>query len=203
MLGQYAHGDIAGNPIPGYREEPGVAPNSRTETFAALKLEIDSWRWQGVPFFIRTGKRHEQTGDGDRGEVPQAAGVDVHPARRRRMLHRNTLRLTIQPDEGFALYFHVKAPGKPLKLERLPLDFFYKERFQELPEAYQTLLLDVMEGDQTLFVHADEVEAAWRLFTPILDNTLAVSFYAAGTWGPKESDELMQRKAIRTSRART
>ena len=98
-------------------------------------------------------------------------------------MHRNTLRLTIQPDEGFALYFHVKAPGKPLKLERLPLDFFYKERFQELPEAYQTLLLDVLDGDQTLFVHADEVEAAWRLFTPILDNTLAVSFYAAGIVG--------------------
>ena len=76
---------------------------------------------------------------------------------------------------------------------RLPLDFFYKERFEELPEAYQTLLLDVIDGDQTLFVHADEVEAAWKLFTPILDNTLAVSFYAAGSWGPKEADELLQR----------
>ena len=192
VLGQYGHGEIDDQTIPGYREEPGVAANSRTETFAAIKLEIDSWRWQGVPFFIRTGKRMKKrvteiTVKFRRPPVwmfTPLGSPDVH---------RNTLRLTIQPDEGFALFFHIKAPGKPLKLARLPLDFSYKERFQELPEAYQTLLLDVVEGDQTLFVHADEVEAAWRLFTPILDNTLAVSFYAAGSWGPKESDELLAR----------
>jgi glucose-6-phosphate 1-dehydrogenase len=192
VLGQYGHGEINGQAVAGYREEPGVAPNSRTETYAAIKLEIDSWRWQGVPFFIRTGKR-----------LKKRVTEIVVKFRRPPVwmftplgspdVHRNTLRLTIQPDEGFALYFHVKAPGKPLKLERLPLDFFYKEKFEELPEAYQTLLLDVVDGDQTLFVHADEVEAAWRLFTPILDNTLAISFYAAGTWGPKEADELLQR----------
>ena len=120
-------------------------------------------------------------------------------------VHRNTLRLTIQPDEGFALYFHIKAPGKPLKLERLPLDFFYKERFQELPEAYQTLLLDVMEGDQTLFVHADEVEAAWRLFTPILDNTLAVSFYAGGhvgTEGVRRADAAQRAEVVESGMRR-
>ena len=198
VLGQYAHGEISGQTIPGYREEPGVAPNSRTETFAAIKLEIDSWRWQGVPFFLRTGKRlrNRLTEIVVKFRKPP---VWMFTPLGSPELHRNTLRLTIQPDEGFALYFHIKAPGKPLKLERLPLDFFYKERFQELPEAYQTLLLDVMEGDQTLFVHADEVEAAWRLFTPILDNTLAVSFYAAGSWGPKESDELMQRNGQKWS----
>jgi glucose-6-phosphate 1-dehydrogenase len=192
VLGQYSHGEIYDQAVPGYREEPGVAANSRTETYAAIKLEIDSWRWQGVPFFIRTGKR-----------LKKRVTEIVVKFRRPPVwmftplgspdVHRNTLRLTIQPDEGFALYFHIKAPGKPLKLERLPLDFFYKERFQELPEAYQTLLLDVIDGDQTLFVHADEVEAAWRLFTPILDNTLAVSFYASGTWGPKEADDLLAR----------
>jgi glucose-6-phosphate 1-dehydrogenase len=192
VLGQYTHGEINDQSVPGYREEPGVAPSSRTETFAAVRLEIDSWRWQGVPFFLRTGKR-----------LKRRVTEIVVKFRRPPVwmftplgspdVHRNTLRLTIQPDEGFALYFHIKAPGKPLKLERLPLDFFYKERFDELPEAYQTLLLDVVDGDQTLFVHADEVEAAWRLFTPILDNTLAVSFYAAGSWGPKESDDLLQR----------
>ena len=192
VLGQYGHGDLSGQAIPGYREEPGVAPNSRTETFAAVKLEIDSWRWQGVPFFIRTGKRMKKRVT----EIVvkfRRPPVWMFTPLGSPDVHRNTLRLTIQPDEGFALYFHVKAPGKPLKLERLPLDFFYKERFEELPEAYQTLLLDVIDGDQTLFVHADEVEAAWKLFTPILDNTLAVSFYAAGSWGPKEADELLQR----------
>jgi glucose-6-phosphate 1-dehydrogenase len=198
VLGQYGHGDLSGQAIPGYREEPGVAPNSRTETFAAIKLEIDSWRWQGVPFFIRTGKRMKKRVT----EIVvkfRRPPVWMFTPLGSPDVHRNTLRLTIQPDEGFALYFHVKAPGKPLKLERLPLDFFYKERFEELPEAYQTLLLDVVDGDQTLFVHADEVEAAWRLFTPILDNTLAVSFYAAGTWGPKESDDLLQRNGQKWS----
>jgi glucose-6-phosphate 1-dehydrogenase len=192
VFGQYGHGEIDDQTVAGYREEPGVAPSSRTETFVAVRLEIDSWRWQGVPFFLRTGKR-----------LKKRVTEIVVKFRRPPVwmftplgspdVHRNTLRLTIQPDEGFALYFHVKAPGKPLKLERLPLDFKYKERFAELPEAYQTLLLDVMDGDQTLFVHADEVEAAWRLYTPILDNTLAISFYAAGSWGPKEADDLLQR----------
>jgi glucose-6-phosphate 1-dehydrogenase len=198
VLGQYTHGEINDQAVPGYREEPGVAPNSRTETFTAIKLEIDSWRWQGVPFFIRTGKRMKKRVT----EIVvkfRKPPVWMFTPLGSPDVHRNTLRLTIQPDEGFALYFHVKAPGKPLRLERLPLDFFYKEKFVELPEAYQTLLLDVVEGDQTLFVHADEVEAAWRLFTPILDNTLAVAFYAAGTWGPKESDDLMTRNGQKWS----
>jgi glucose-6-phosphate 1-dehydrogenase len=108
-------------------------------------------------------------------------------------VHRNTLRLTIQPKEGFALYFHVKAPGKPLKLERLPLDFYYAERFKDMPEAYQTLLLDVVEGDQTLFVSADEVEEAWKLYAPVLDADLPVADYDAGTWGPEASDALLAR----------
>ncbi len=198
VMGQYTNGEVDGQAVAGYRGEPGVAPNSRTETFAAIKLEIDSWRWQGVPFFIRTGKRMKKRVT----EIVvkfRRPPVWMFTPLGSPDVHRNTLRLTIQPDEGFALYFHVKAPGKPLRLERLPLDFFYKERFQELPEAYQTLLLDIIEGDQTLFVHADEVEAAWRLFTPIMDNTLAVSFYAAGTWGPKESDELMARNGQKWS----
>jgi glucose-6-phosphate 1-dehydrogenase len=198
VMGQYTNGEVDGQAVTGYRGEPGVAPNSRTETFAAIKLEIDSWRWQGVPFFIRTGKRMKKRVT----EIVvkfRRPPVWMFTPLGSPDVHRNTLRLTIQPDEGFALYFHVKAPGKPLRLERLPLDFFYKEKFQELPEAYQTLLLDIVEGDQTLFVHADEVEAAWRLFTPIMDNTLAVSFYAAGTWGPKESDDLMARNGQKWS----
>jgi glucose-6-phosphate 1-dehydrogenase len=181
-----------GREVPGYREEPGVPPHSRTETYVALKLDIDSWRWQGVPFYVRTGKR-----------LPERLTEVVVKFRRPPVwlfepmggaeVHRNTLRLVIQPREGFELYFHVKAPGKPLRLDRLPLDFYYEERYPELPEAYQTLLVDVLEGDQTLFVHADEVEAAWRIFTPLLESKPEVVDYPAGSWGPPEADALLSR----------
>ena len=192
VLGQYRRGRVGDDEVPGYREEPGVAKSSTTETYAAFRLEIESWRWQGVPFFLRTGKRMAR----------RLTEIEVKFRRPpvwmfRPMgspdVHRNTLRLTIQPKEGFALYFHVKAPGKPLKLERLPLDFFYSERFSDLPEAYQTLLLDVIEGDQTLFVRADEVEAAWRLFAPVLDGGFPVAEYDAGSWGPEAADALLAR----------
>jgi glucose-6-phosphate 1-dehydrogenase len=192
VLAQYARGAIGGTDAAAYREEPGVAPKSRTETYAAIRLDVDSWRWQGVPFYLRTGKRLADR----RTEIivkfrrppvwffKSIGSTDVH---------RNTLRLVMQPKEGFALYFHVKSPGRPMRLERLPLDFYYDERYPELPEAYQTLLLDVIDGDQTLFVRSDEVEAAWRLFTPVLDGQLPISEYPAGSWGPREADALLER----------
>jgi glucose-6-phosphate 1-dehydrogenase len=158
VFGQYARGTVKGEAVPAYREEQGVAPESNTETFAALRVHV----WMFEPM----------------GHCE---------------LHSNTLRLTIQPNEGFELLFDVKVPGKPLTLERLPLDFFYKQKFSALPEAYQTLLLDVVEGDQTLFVHADEVDAAWRLFDPILDGAVPVLPYPAGSWGPAEAHELVAR----------
>jgi glucose-6-phosphate 1-dehydrogenase len=192
VFAQYVRGTINGRDVPGYREEPGVPRDSRTETYVALKLDIDSWRWQGVPFYVRTGKR-----------LPDRLTEIVVKFRRPPVwlfqpmggaeLHRNTLRLVIQPREGFELYFQVKAPGKPLRLDRLPLDFYYEERYPELPEAYQTLLVDVLEGDQTLFVHADEVEAAWRIFTPVLESKPEIVEYAAGSWGPAEADTLLSR----------
>jgi glucose-6-phosphate 1-dehydrogenase len=192
VFAQYARGSLDGREVPAYREEPGVPADSRTETYVALKLDVDSWRWQGVPFYLRTGKR-----------LPERLTEIVVKFRRPPVwlfqpmggaeLHRNTLRLVIQPKEGFALYFHVKAPGKPLRLERLPLDFYYQERYPELPEAYQTLLVDVLEGDQTLFVHADEVDASWRLFTPLLESRPRIVEYPAGSWGPREADELLAR----------
>jgi glucose-6-phosphate 1-dehydrogenase len=192
VFAQYARGAIDGHDVPGYLEEPGVPRESRTETYVALKLDIDSWRWQGVPFYLRTGKR-----------LPERLTEIVVKFRRPPVwlfqpmggaeLHRNTLRLVIQPREGFELYFHVKAPGKPLRLDRLPLDFYYEERYPELPEAYQTLLVDVLEGDQTLFVHADEVEAAWRIFTPVLESKPEIVDYPAGSWGPTEADALLSR----------
>ena len=192
VLGQYARGAIEGKPVPAYREEPGVAPESRTETYAAIRLDIDSWRWQGVPFYLRTGKRLADR----RTEIVikfRRPPVWFFQAMGSTDVHRNTLRLVMQPKEGFALYFHVKSPGRPLRLERLPLDFYYDERYPELPEAYQTLLLDVIDGDQTLFVRSDEVEAAWRLFTPVLDGELPIHSYAAGSWGPREADALLER----------
>ncbi len=192
VLGQYARGAVDGAPVQSYREEPGVARDSRTATYAAIRLDIDSWRWQGVPFYLRTGKR-------------LAARLTQIVVKFRRPpvwlfksmgttdLHRNTLRLVMQPKEGFALHFHVKAPGRPLRLDRLPLDFYYDERYPDLPEAYQTLLLDVLDGDQTLFVRADEVESAWQLFAPVLNGTLPVHEYPSGSWGPREADVLIER----------
>jgi glucose-6-phosphate 1-dehydrogenase len=192
VLAQYGQGSIEGKSVPAYREEPGVAPDSRTETYAAIRLDVDSWRWQGVPFYLRTGKRLADR----RTEIiikfrrppvwffQRLGSTDVH---------RNTLRLVMQPKEGFALYFHVKSPGRPTRLERLPLDFYYDERYPELPEAYQTLLLDVIDGDQTLFVRSDEVEAAWRLFTPVLDGKPRIHQYESGSWGPREAEALLER----------
>ena len=192
VLGQYARGSVDGVTVPAYREEPGVAKDSRTSTYAAMRMDIDSWRWQGVPFYLRTGKRLA-----DRlTEIVvkfRRPPVWLFKPMGETDLHRNTLRLVIQPKEGFALYFHVKAPGRPLRLERLPLDFYYDERYPDLPEAYQTLLLDVLDGDQTLFVRADEVESAWQLFAPVLDGALPIHDYAAGSWGPPAAEALLDR----------
>ncbi len=192
VLAQYAKGSVGGTPVPGYREEPGVPATSKTPTYAAIRLDIDSWRWQGVPFYLRTGKRLAERVT-DVVVKFRRPPVWLFKAMGGTELHRNTLRLVIQPKEGFALYFHVKSPGRPLRLERLPLDFYYDERYPELPEAYQTLLLDVIDGDQTLFVRADEVEAAWRLYAPVLNGDLPMHQYPSGSWGPREADELLAR----------
>jgi glucose-6-phosphate 1-dehydrogenase len=173
-----------------------VARTSTTATYAAIRLDVDSWRWQGVPFYLRTGKRLETR----LTEIVvkfRRPPVWLFTSLGTTDLHRNTLRLVMQPKEGFALYFHVKAPGRPTRLERLPLDFYYDERYPDLPEAYQTLLLDVLDGDQTLFVRADEVESAWQLFAPVLDADLPMREYASGSWGPREADALLERDSER------
>lgn len=195
VLGQYEAGEIGGTPVEGYREESGVSPDSRTDTFAALVLHIENWRWQGVPFYMRTGKRMpkrltEIEIKFRRAPVwmfrGQASQQDAPGAE----LHRNTLLVTLQPDEGFSLYFDVKAPGDPFRITRLPLHFNYAEAFAGSPEAYETLMRDVLVGDQTLFVHAAEVEASWALYAPLLDGRRAVYPYPAGTWGPQEAEHL-------------
>ena len=192
VLGQYHAGTIDGKDVVGYREEPGVAANSRTETFVALRLHIENWRWQGVPFFLRTGKRLAKRVTEIEVKFRRAP-VWMFRATQQEQLHRNTLLLTLQPNEGFSLYFDVKAPGEPFRVQRLPLHFDYAEVFPNIPEAYQTLLLDLLRGDQTLFVHADEVEAAWTLFTPLLDGAVGVLPYPAGTDGPIEAAKLSSR----------
>ena len=196
VLAQYGRGSVDGAAVPAYREEPGVAPASRTATYAALRVDIDSWRWQGVPFYLRTGKRMAERVT-DIVVKFRRPPVWLFKSMGTPDLHRNTLRLVMQPKEGFALYFHVKAPGRPLRLERLPLDFYYDERYPDLPEAYQTLLLDVLDGDQTLFVRSDEVESAWQLFAPVLNGNLPIAEYASGSWGPAEADALLERDGER------
>jgi glucose-6-phosphate 1-dehydrogenase len=197
VLGQYEPGRLDDEDVPGYREEPGVDPASRTETFAAMTLHIENWRWQGVPFHLRTGKRllrrvTEIEIKFRRAPVWMFRSVRGEPGPTSE-LHRNTLLLTLQPNEGFSLYFDIKAPGEPFRIHRLPLHFSYSEAFARIPEAYQTLLLDVLVGEQTLFVHADEVEASWALYAPLLDGRRAVYPYPAGTWGPLEAARISSR----------
>jgi glucose-6-phosphate 1-dehydrogenase len=192
VFGQYSAGRLDGQVVPGYVDEPGVAKGSTTETFVALRLHLENWRWQGVPFLLRTGKRMSRR----LTEIEvkfRRAPVWMFRSVHQEQLHRNTLLLTIQPNEGFSLFFDVKAPGEPFRLQRLPLHFNYSEAFTSLPEAYQTLILDVLMGDQTLFVHAEEVEAAWQLYAPLLGGACRVYSYPAGSWGPPEADALSPR----------
>ncbi|MGC2089644.1 MAG: glucose-6-phosphate dehydrogenase [Candidatus Acidiferrales bacterium] len=191
VLGQYAAGEIDGEDVAAYRDEPGVAKDSQTETFVALRLEIENWRWHGVPFFLRTGKR-----------LPKRASQIVVNFRRPPVwifkpfdgdtIQSNSLVIAIQPDEGFDLYFEIKAPGPGVRIQQSDLRFRYSDLFPPLPEAYETLLLDVLQGDMTLFVSDDWVEASWRLYTPLLENKPKVVPYAAGSWGPAEADALLK-----------
>ncbi|MBZ5537737.1 MAG: glucose-6-phosphate dehydrogenase [Acidobacteriia bacterium] len=196
VRGQYGQGWVGGKKAPGYREEDGVSPDSQTETFVALKLFLDNWRWQDVPFYLRTGKRlARQTSEiaiQFRGvphqSFPPESGRDWHPSR---------LVLSIQPEEGIVLGFQAKYPGPKMLLRTVDLRFNYRESFAApSPNAYETLLWDVMKNDATLFMRADQVEAAWRLLMPVLD-VWAVAppsdfpNYAAGTWGPEDTQGLL------------
>jgi glucose-6-phosphate 1-dehydrogenase len=192
VFGQYSGGTIDGHVAPRYLEEPGVAAQSGTETYVAMRLNIETWRWQGVPFYIRTGKRMER-------RVTQIVVTFRHPpvclfeSLGGCEMRPNVLVLTLQPDEGFALCIDLKVPGEPFRLRTLPLDFQYEEAFGSIPDAYDTLLLDVLQGDQTLFVHADETEAAWQLYAPLIERPLEVYPYVSGSWGPPEADALLDR----------
>jgi glucose-6-phosphate 1-dehydrogenase len=195
VLGQYASGLVQGDPVAGYLAERGVAPDSRTETYASLRLGVDSWRWQGVPFLLRTGKRLAKRTTQISLTFRQPP-VCLFQSMGSCLLHSNILVITLQPDEGFDLHFDVKRPGEPFDLDTLPLSFRYDQRFSGLPDAYETLILDVIVGDQTLFVHAEEVEASWRFYAPTLEaRTRHVHPYVAGSWGPAEAVHHFERGA--------
>jgi glucose-6-phosphate 1-dehydrogenase len=189
VRGQYGPGRSGRTRLRGYRAEAGIARGSRTETFVALRLRLNNWRWQGVPFFLRTGKRLPE----------KLTEIVVHfrrppvwffPGRAPAEFTANTLTMTLQPDEGFELAFEIKRPGHAIELETHRLHFRYAEAFGPLADAYQTLLIDLMRGDATLFVRADEVEAAWRVYDPVLAHPPPLRPYASGTWGPGEADRL-------------
>jgi glucose-6-phosphate 1-dehydrogenase len=195
---QYGPGEIPDEgTVPAYREEEDVASNSEVETFVAMKLTADNWRWAGVPIFIRTGKRLPQRVT----EVVLTFKPVPHlpfVASQARGLRRNELILRIQPDEGITLNFGAKVPGQAFEVRSVSMDFSYSETFTEPgSDGYERLLLDVMTGDPTLFIRTDEVEQAWRIVDPILeawgDGGVQLARYAAGTWGPREADRLLER----------
>ncbi|MBX5478491.1 glucose-6-phosphate dehydrogenase [Pyrinomonas methylaliphatogenes] len=203
VRGQYGPGFVLGERVVGYREEPGVDPQSTTETFAALKLQIDNWRWAGVPFYVRSGKRLPK-------RVTEVAirFKDVPHnlfTANGESLSANLLIIRIQPNEGITLRFNVKLPGQAMRLRPVNMDFRYSASFGiTLPEAYERLLLDCMLGEATLFARRDMIERSWEIVMPVLEAWAAEKpdfpNYAAGTWGPQAADELIERDGRRWRR---
>ena len=189
VYGQYKNGRIEDKKVKGYKEEKGVDDGSRTETFAAMKLEINNWRWKGVPFYIRTGKRLPRRLTQIVVEYQQPPVCMFQPFQHCQ-IHPNRLLITLQPNEGFDLSFDVKKPADTLQLQTEKLNFSYKDAFGPLPEAYETLLFDIMRGDQTLFVRNDEAELSWKRLQPLLTRNIPIYPYVAGKWGPSEADKL-------------
>jgi glucose-6-phosphate 1-dehydrogenase len=194
VRGQYACGVVRGDAVPGYREEPDVLPESVTDTYVAMRLFVDNWRWAGVPFFLRAGKRLSK----------RVAEIAVHFRSPPLALFGtsgsgrspNSLVLRVQPDEGVALRFDTKIPGGGMSMREVAMDFRYGTTFGgSSPEAYERLILDALRGDPTLFTRADEVEAQWGFIDPILaawrDHSAPVALYEAGTMGPPEADALL------------
>ena len=196
VRGQYGTGSMENKKVPAYRSEPGVAKDSAAETFAAIKLFVDNWRWQDVPFYLRTGKRLAvrasqvaiQFRPVPHRSFPTAASLAWEP---------NRIIIYIQPREEILLGFQAKTPGSDMYLTPVDMHFSYQEAFKsKLPEAYETLLADVIAGDATLFMRADQVEASWSVLMPILkvwESSKPAGFpnYQSGTWGPKAAETLI------------
>jgi glucose-6-phosphate 1-dehydrogenase len=200
IRGQYIASKVKGEQLPGYREEKGVAQNSTTETFAALKFYIDNWRWGGIPFYIRTGKR-----------LPTRVNeVVIHFKQTPHFLFKkngemnshNQLVIRIQPDEGILLKFGMKIPGQGFDVQTVNMDFHYSDLIVErIPTAYERLIYDSMKGDSTLFARTEEVMALWKFLTPILDawkneKDIPLFGYPSGSWGPEKADDLIEGKMM-------
>lgn len=193
MKGQYVASTINGEKVKGYREEEGVDPNSKTETFAAVKFFVDNWRWKDVPFYVRTAKYMPTKVT----EVVIHFKSPAHEVFKSQDGYKkdNKIIIRIQPDEGILIKFGVKVPGLGFHVEQANMDFYYSDLDSaEIMDAYERLLLDAMQGDATLYARADEVEAAWKFVDPILkywqNEDVPTYGYAAGTWGPRNSDEM-------------
>jgi len=197
VRGQYGTGYIEGKAVPGYRGEPGVAPDSQTETFVGLRCFIDNWRWEGVPIYIRTGKRLPKRTT----EIAIRFRIAPHRIFTKEAsegLEANELVIRIQPDEGISLTFGAKVPVQGFRIRTVNMDFVYGASFMlDAPDAYETLILDALRGDATLFTRRDEVEQQWQFVDPILaawaKGVPAVASYPAGSWGPTEADTLIER----------
>ncbi len=196
VRGQYGPGVVNGKRVPGYRDEPNIAAQSATPTYAAIKIAIDNWRWAGVPFYLRSGKRL--------GKRVTEVAIEFKGVPHR-FFHKasgemlpNVLRLHIQPDEGVSLKFGVKVPGSVLQIQSVYMDFPYSKLGAPIAGGYERLLLDVTHGDQTLFIRGDEAEHAWEVLTPVLEaweKTPPADFpnYAAGTFGPESADRFLEK----------
>jgi glucose-6-phosphate 1-dehydrogenase len=189
VLGRYVGETTADSTVTSYLDEPGVPDDSTTPTFAAVALHVDNWRWQGVPFYLRTGKRMST----------RVSEVTIRYVRPPVCLfhhgsdcpgHQNVLKLRLQPEEGFSLLFDVKQPGPNTTIGQIPLTVAYSDLLEDAPGAYETLLCEVIEGDQTLFVRSDEVEKSWEIYEPLLDHA-SIDAYAAGTDGPERAESLI------------
>ncbi len=200
VRGQYGPGWVGGKEVEGYRSEAGVAPDSETETYVALKVFVDSWRWAGTPFYLRTGKRlpkRETEIAVTFKRAPLALFQEI--SQDTEALAPNTLAMQIQPDEGISLRMVAKVPGQGMQIQPVDMDFLYGASFsRQSPDAYERLLLDVMLGDSTLFTRKDEVEEEWSIVTPILDawqqqRPPHFPDYEAGTWGPEAAVKLIER----------
>jgi glucose-6-phosphate 1-dehydrogenase len=198
VRGQYAQGTIDGKSVPGYRHEEKVAAGSNTETFVAARFLVDNWRWAGVPFYVRTGKRLPVNSSEVRIQFRPTPNV-LFAAQCGPRLDANSITLRLQPNEGISLHFNGKAPGISMEIRPVRMQFDYETEFGAYtPEAYQRLLLEVMAGDSTLFIRRDEVEAAWSIVDPIrqfwsTQPLKTQELYFAGTWGPSGSDDLLAR----------
>ena len=193
---RYGSGLVDGQPVKGYLEEQDIPADSTTETYAALRLSINNWRWKGVPFYLRSGKRMARRASEIAIQFRRPPGI-LFSEGNKFDVAANTMVISIQPDEGVTLVMNSKIPGLETRTQPVKMHFRYATTFgSNTPEAYERLILDAMIGDSTLFIRGDETEASWKLITPILQHWQAcgeqgMAGYAAGSWGPREADRLL------------